>query len=115
MISRELKAASSKPMILSILAKGDSYGYQILQDILQISGGEWQWSEAMLYPVLHRLNSEGLIQSRWEIQENGRKRKYYGLTKTGKEALQVEKEHWLNMHNALVGLWSGLEPSASKN
>ncbi|MEQ9265208.1 MAG: PadR family transcriptional regulator [Balneolaceae bacterium] len=113
MISRELKAASSKPMILSILAKGDSYGYQILQDILKISGGEWQWSEAMLYPVLHRLNSEGLIQSRWEIQENGRKRKYYGLTKTGKEALVLEKKHWLNMHNALVGLWDGLESSPS--
>lgn len=113
MISRELKAASSKPMILSILANGDSYGYQILQDILKISGGEWQWSEAMLYPVLHRLNSEGLIQSRWEIQENGRKRKYYGLTKVGKEALEVEKEHWLKMNDALVSLWDGLEPSTS--
>ncbi len=106
MISRELKAASSKPVILSILSKGDSYGYQILQDILELSGGKWEWSEAMLYPVLHRLNSEGLIQSRWEVQENGRKRKYYGLTKTGREALVSEQAQWMNVHNVLVQLWN---------
>ncbi len=106
MISRELKAASSKPVILSILAKGDSYGYQILQDILELSGGKWEWSEAMLYPVLHRLNSEGLIQSRWEVQENGRKRKYYGLTDTGREALVTEQAQWMNVHNVLVQLWN---------
>ena len=106
MISRELKAASSKPVILSILAKGDSYGYQILQDILELSDGEWEWSEAMLYPVLHRLNSEGLIQSRWEVQENGRKRKYYGLTELGRESLVEEQARWMNVHNVLIQLWN---------
>lgn len=115
MISRELKAASSKPMILSILAKGDSYGYQILQDILQISGGEWEWSEAMLYPVLHRLSSEGLVESRWEVQENGRRRKYYALTSSGKKALAVEKTHWLAMNSALSSLWNDLETIPSNN
>lgn len=109
MISRELKAASSKPMILSILAKGDSYGYQILQDILKLSAGNWEWSEAMLYPVLHRLNSEGLIESRWEVQDSGRKRKYYGLTEQGKEALIQEQKNWLSIHGALSQLWEGLE------
>ena len=113
MISRELKAASSRPMILSILSKGDSYGYQILQDILELSGGEWEWSEAMLYPVLHRLNSEGLIQSRWEVQENGRKRKYYALTIPGKEALVEEQAQWMNVHNAFIELWKGLEPQTT--
>ena len=111
MISRELKAASSKPMILSILAKGDSYGYQILQDILELSGGNWEWSEAMLYPVLKRLSSEGLIQSRWEVQENGRKRKYYQLTENGISALQEERANWMNMHQTLSSLWSNLDES----
>lgn len=114
MISRELKAASSKPMILAILSRGDSYGYQILQDILELSGGHWEWSEAMLYPVLHRLNSEGLIQSRWEIQDNGRRRKYYALTNTGKEALAVERNHWVLVHNALSSLWGAIDISNSK-
>ncbi|GAB5409725.1 MAG: PadR family transcriptional regulator [Balneolaceae bacterium] len=114
MISRELKAASSKPIILSILARRESYGYQILQDILELSGGKWEWSEAMLYPVLKRLSSEGLIQSRWEVQENGRKRKYYKLTEHGILALQEERAHWLNMHQSLNTLWSTLDESLIK-
>ena len=109
MISRELKAASTKPMILSILARGESYGYQLLQDITELSGGNWEWSEAMLYPVLKRLSSEGFIQSRWEVQENGRKRKYYHLTKLGKEALAEERDNWLNVHQVLSSLWVDLD------
>lgn len=112
MISRELKAASSKPMILSILSHGESYGYQILQNIEQLSGGKWEWSEAMLYPVLHRMNSDGLIQSRWEIMDNGRKRKYYSLTTKGKEALAAEKKQWMSVHEVLSQLW-GPQPQLS--
>lgn len=112
MISRELKAASSKPLILSILRRGESYGYEIIQKIEQISGGEWEWSEAMLYPVLHRLDADGLIQSRWAVLENGRKRKYYSLTPKGQEALQVEKQRWMKVHNALTSLW-GPSPQLS--
>lgn len=111
MISRELKAASSKPIILSILAKGESYGYQILQDITLLSKGNWEWSEAMLYPILKRLSSEGLIVSNWVKLENGRKRKYYKLTELGKQSLVTEKTHWLNVNEALSSLWSDLDPS----
>ena len=105
MISRELKAASSKPMILSILSHGESYGYQIIQNIEKLSGGEWEWSEAMLYPVLHRMNSEGLIQSRWEVMDNGRKRKYYSLTEKGEKALAKEKKEWMSVHEVFKTLW----------
>lgn len=112
MISRELKAASSKPMILSILSHGESYGYQILQHIEALSGGKWEWSEAMLYPVLHRMNSDGLIQSRWEITDNGRKRKYYSLTAKGKDALAAEKKQWMSVHDVFEQLW-GPEPQLS--
>ena len=105
MISRELKAASSKPMILSILSHGESYGYQIIQNIEKLSGGKWEWSEAMLYPVLHRMNADGLIQSEWKVMENGRKRKYYSLTPLGKESLAEEKNQWMSVHKALKALW----------
>ncbi len=111
MISRELKAASSKPLILTILASGESYGYQILQDITKLSGGNWEWSEAMLYPVLKRLQSEGLINSNWVQLKNGRKRKYYALTESGKLSLATERTHWLNVHEVLSSLWSDLDPS----
>ena len=108
MLPRELKAASAKPLILSILARGEGYGYQILQDIGELSDGAWSWSEAMLYPVLHRLKSEGLVQSRWSA-ESGRRRKYYRLTDKGRKALQVERSHWLNVHVALERLWQQLD------
>lgn len=105
MISRELKAASAKPMVLSILSHGESYGYQIIQQIENLSDGKLEWSEAMLYPLLHRMDSDGLIQSRWEIMDNGRKRKYYSLTKTGEEALASEKKQWMSVHGILKALW----------
>jgi DNA-binding PadR family transcriptional regulator len=105
MISRELKAASSKPMILSILSYGESYGYEIIKQIEELSGGEWEWSEAMLYPVLHRMESDGFIQSNWRKMD-GRKRKYYSLTELGVEALETEKKQWLSVDEVLKKLWN---------
>lgn len=107
MASKALVAASSRPLILSILAHGESYGYEIIKNVEQLSGGELEWTDAMLYPVLHRLEKEGLIQSQWKVMDNGRKRKYYALTAQGKEALAAEKSQWLNVHSALLQLWSG--------
>lgn len=106
MASKALVAASSKPLILSILSHGKSYGYQIIKNVERLSGGELEWTDAMLYPVLHRMEKEGLIQSEWIIQKNGRKRKYYQLTPLGKEARKQEKSQWLNVHKALKTLWS---------
>jgi DNA-binding PadR family transcriptional regulator len=65
-MSKSLIAASTRPMILSLLLKGESYGYRILQDVMSLSGGEIDWSEALLYPVLHRMEKEGVIRSRWK-------------------------------------------------
>lgn len=110
MISRKLKAASAKPMVLSILSDGESYGYQIIQQIEKVSDGDLEWSEAMLYPLLHRMNSDGLITSRWEVMENGRKRKYYSLTGKGKEELEAEKQEWVCVHNIFADFW-GLQPA----
>lgn len=105
MISRELKAASAKPMVLSILSHRESYGYQIIKQIEQLSDGDLEWSEAMLYPLLHRMSSDGLIQSRWEVMDNGRKRKYYSLTEAGEEALEAEKRQWISVHEVFETLW----------
>ncbi len=105
MATKALVAASSKPLILSILAHGKSYGYQIIKNVEKLSGGELEWTDAMLYPVLHRMERDGLIKAEWVILENGRKRKYYELTPLGKEAREAEKKQWLNVNNALTILW----------
>ena len=107
MATKALVAASSKPLILSLLSHGKSYGYQIIKNVEKLSGGELEWTDAMLYPVLHRMEKDGLIQSEWVKLENGRKRKYYELTPQGNEAQSAEKAQWLNVNEALVALWSG--------
>ena len=104
--SKSLIAASSTPLILGILQQRPNYGYDILQQIKEITKGELEWAEGMLYPVLHRLEKEGLITSQWNQSENGRHRKYYAITELGKEAIHKEKEHWMKMHNVLLTLWA---------
>jgi PadR family transcriptional regulator, regulatory protein PadR len=108
--SKSLIAASSKPLILTILKEGKSYGYKILQRVREISNGKIDWADGMLYPVLHRLEKEKLITSQWILSEEGRQRKYYAITELGKEALLVEEENWNSMNEVMLKLWS-LSPS----
>jgi DNA-binding PadR family transcriptional regulator len=106
MPSKELIAASTRPLLLSLLAEGESYGYALIQRVKELSGGALQWSDGMLYPVLHRLEEEGLIQAEWRDSETGRKRKYYRLTKSGRQSAKTERTQWLAVHNTLATLWN---------
>ena len=105
MISRELVAASTRPLVLSILADGENYGYALIQRVSELSNQEITWTEGMLYPVLHRLEKEGQIESRWRETENGRRRKYYRLRQPGREALRKEQRHWNTVNHTLMQLW----------
>ena len=104
-VYKELVAASSRPMVLSILAGGENYGYQILQRVKLLSGGKVEWSDGMLYPVLHRLERDGLIAGRWELTDVGRRRKYYRLTARGKRQLSADRENWRTMFGTLEASW----------
>jgi PadR family transcriptional regulator PadR len=106
MISKNLIAASTKPIILALLYREESYGYQILQRIRQVTGGRLAWSSAMLYPVLHRLEKDGFIRSKWKLSGEGRMRKYYSLTSLGRKEFAAEREQWLSVHDALQSLWT---------
>jgi DNA-binding PadR family transcriptional regulator len=106
MFNRELVAASTRPLLLSILAEGENYGYALAQRARQLSHGEVQWTDGMLYPVLNRLEEEELIAAEWREAETGRSRKYYRLTRTGRRALAQEKAQWLAAHNTLAQLWN---------
>lgn len=105
MVSKELMAASTKPLILTILKRGESYGYQIIQDVKELSGGTLEWSDGMLYPVLHKMEKDGLVQSRWDISDEGRRRKYYSITEAGREELATAKSQWMSVHSVLQKLW----------
>ena len=105
MQSRTLTAASVRPIMLAALAAGESYGYAIVQRIHDLSDGSVQWSDGTLYPVLHRLETEGLIASEWRRPDVGRRRKYYRLTPQGEAALAAEKQQWMAVHRLLERLW----------
>ncbi|MBK6267308.1 helix-turn-helix transcriptional regulator [Marivirga sp. S37H4] len=112
MISKNLTAASTKAIILGILKQGNSYGYLIIKKIKKMSGGKMEYSDGMLYPVLHRLEKDGLIQSNWTMSEDTRPRKYYEITEAGKQALLEEKEQWLQVNTVLEKLWN-LKPDTN--
>ena len=106
MASKELVAASARPLLLSLLADGEDYGYSLIRRVRDLSDGKLEWSEGMLYPVLHRLENERLIQARWKrSDETGRQRKYYRLRASGKRAAAAEREAWMDVHSTLARLW----------
>jgi DNA-binding PadR family transcriptional regulator len=104
-ISKDLVAASATPLILSILAEGENYGYAIIKRVHELSGGQMQWTDGMLYPVLHRLEKQKLIQSTWRESETGRKRKYYQIKEEGTKALKDQKGQWMVVYSTLRKLW----------
>ncbi|MEN0002580.1 MAG: helix-turn-helix transcriptional regulator [Bacteroidota bacterium] len=105
MATKALVAASTKPLVLSILSYGENYGYQIIKEVERLSQGQLNWTDAMLYPVLNRMDKEGLIASQWVKTENGRKRKYYRITDLGRSTLERERAQWLNVNRIFVQLW----------
>jgi DNA-binding PadR family transcriptional regulator len=107
-INKDLVAASSSPLVLAILAEGDSYGYAILKRVRELSGGELEWTDGMLYPVLHRLERAGSVESRWVESGSGRQRKYYHLTGRGRQQLADERRQWQAVDQALTRIWSVL-------
>jgi PadR family transcriptional regulator, regulatory protein PadR len=107
-INKDLVAASATPLVLAILAEGDSYGYAILKRVSDLSGGGLEWSDGMLYPVLHRLERLGYIAGKWKKSETGRQRKYYRITPQGRKQLEAERQQWQAVDSALRNIWSHL-------
>ena len=105
MVSKELVAASTVPLVLSVLAEDESYGYALIQRVRELSDGGIEWTEGMLYPVLHWMEDQGLVESTWKEGETGRKRKYYRLRQAGRKALEKEQRQWLTVHSTLTKLW----------
>lgn len=104
-IDKDLVAASATPLVLAILAQGESYGYAILKRVRELSDGELEWTDGMLYPLLHRLDRLGYVTTEWRSPPEGRRRKYYAITNEGHAALAVHKRQWVTVTQALGGLW----------
>ena len=109
MISKDLVAASATPLILVILSSRESYGYAIIKSVRELSENELEWTDGMLYPVLHRLQEQGFISSEWRTGENRRRRKYYRISEVGRRELDRLRLQWDAVHSALKRAWNQVE------
>ena len=107
-IDKDLVAASATPLVLAILAEQESYGYALLKRVRELSGGELEWTDGMLYPLLHRLGRLGYVTTEWRPSPEGRRRKYCVITDEGRAALAVQQRQWLTVTRALDGVWDGV-------
>lgn len=103
--SKELVAASATPMILAIVSRGETYGYAIIREIHEVSDTQIAWTDGMLYPVLRRLEKQGLLESQWRVAESGKKRRYYRIKKSGQVALREQQAQWQLANRVLNRLW----------
>ena len=108
-LSKDLVAASATPLILSLLRRDDSYGYEIINNVRELSGGQMEWAEGMLYPILHRLDRKGLIEAYWGTSDAGRRRKYYRLLPAGEQHLEAQRKDF----NSIQSIFRGLEGGAA--
>jgi PadR family transcriptional regulator len=106
-IDKDLVAASATPLVLAILADGESYGYALLKRVRAVSDGELEWTDGMLYPLLHRLHRLGYVTTEWQTPPEGRRRKYYAITEQGQAALAEHKRQWVTVTRALGDVWGG--------
>src|ERR1700741_4319790 len=91
-------------LILKILALEPLHGWAIGQRLRQVSGDVLQVSDGSLYPALHKLEQEGWITAEWKITENGRRAKFYSLTRPGRRFLQREAANWERLSSAISGV-----------
>ena len=106
-IDKDLVAASATPLVLAILIEEESYGYAILKRIRELSGGELEWTDGMLYPLLHRLRRLGYVTTEWRTSPEGRRRQYYVMTDDGRTALADQRRQWETVTRAMNGIWPG--------
>jgi PadR family transcriptional regulator, regulatory protein PadR len=93
--------------VLAILAEGESYGYAILKRVRSLSDGDFEWTDGMLYPLLHRLSRLGYVTTEWRTPPEGRRRKYYAITDEGRAALADQQRQWSAVSRALNNVWPG--------
>jgi PadR family transcriptional regulator PadR len=94
-------------MILRLLAEKPMYGYQIVKELQTRSEGYFDLEQGTLYPALHRLEKDKLVQSHWEVVADGPSRKYYYITEAGRAELEKSAQQWSDFSRHLLRLLEG--------
>lgn len=110
-IDKDLVAAMATPLVLAILAESPSYGYAILKRVKELSDGDIEWTDGMLYPLLHRLERLGFLSAEWGSSPEGRRRRNYLITDSGHAQLAVQRQQWVTAHRTLSSFWQFTVPA----
>ena len=113
-LNKDLMASSLAPLVLMILRRQESYGYQIIQELRDKSGGQLSVAEGTLYPVLKKMEAKEWIEGVWKKADSGRERRYYKLTSKGTQELEQQYSQ-LNFVNQLIHKLWNLPLSTSSN
>jgi PadR family transcriptional regulator, regulatory protein PadR len=101
MIGAGTKRGTAKLAILSVLEGGSLHGYEIAHKIERQTRGKLRFKLASLYPLLYGMENQGLVRGAWEVSGNGRRRRCYRLTATGKKKLLPLRQEWSELFHAL--------------
>jgi PadR family transcriptional regulator PadR len=107
MAKLDMRTGSTAVMILRLLVERPMYGYQIVKDLQARSEGYFDLEQGTLYPALHRLEKDNLVESRWEVVEDGPSRKYYHITHKGRVELEKSARQWTDFSRHLLKLLDG--------
>jgi PadR family transcriptional regulator PadR len=107
MTKLDLRTGSTAVMVLRLLAEKPMYGYQIVKELQARSEGYFDLEQGTLYPALHRLEKDGLVNSKWEVVEDGPSRKYYQITEAGRIELEQSARQWSEFSRHLLKLLGG--------
>ncbi len=105
-INKDLMKGSTTMLILNLLSTSDMYGYQMIKELEKRSDNTFTLKEGTMYPILHSLESQGMVEAYWEDGTSGRKRKYYHITSKGKKLLNEKQKEWKTYSstvNKLIG------------
>ena len=115
-ISSDLLRGHTETIVLGILHRGDAYGFEIYNTILERTGEQYELKETTLYSSYKRLESEGCISSYWGDETQGARRRYYRLTDKGRESYLKNIEDWEFTRNILDDLMRiGISKNTGKN
>lgn len=106
-IEEDLMAAPATPLVLTILSEGENYGYLIIKRLRELSGAQSVWTDAMVYPLFHRLRRLGYLTTEWRTLPEGRRRKFYAITDDGKAALAKRQRRRATGMRGMSGPWQG--------
>ena len=100
-IERELMRGAGPVAILKLLDAKERYGYELVSSLEKIGDGALAMGQSTLYPMIYNLEAKGLVKSKWKEGESGKQRKYYSLTKDGRQKLAVDTQQWAAVTTAM--------------